>query len=46
MAQDKKYEITVAAESKYLSDQSDEPAGRYVFAYTIRCATPAPSARS
>ena len=35
MAQDKKYEITVAAESKYLSDQSDEPAGRYVFAYTI-----------
>jgi ApaG protein len=35
MAQDKKYEITVAVESKYLSDQSDEPAGRYVFAYTI-----------
>jgi len=35
MAQDKKYEITVAAESKYLADQSDEPAGRYVFAYTI-----------
>ena len=35
MAQDKKYEISVAAESKYLADQSDEPAGRYVFAYTI-----------
>jgi len=35
MAQDTKYEITVAAASKYLPDQSDEPAGRYVFAYTI-----------
>jgi len=35
MAQDSKYEITVAAASKYLPDQSDEPAGRYVFAYTI-----------
>jgi ApaG protein len=35
MTQDRKYEITVAVETKYLSDQSDEPAGRYVFAYTI-----------
>ncbi len=31
----KRYEISVAAESQYLADQSDEPAGRYVFAYTI-----------
>ena len=35
MTLDKKYEISVAAESKYLADQSDEPAGRFVFAYTI-----------
>jgi ApaG protein len=35
MAQDQKYEISVGAESKYLADQSDEPAGRFVFAYTI-----------
>src|SRR5215475_9408117 len=35
MAQDRKYDITVGVETKYLADQSDEPAGRYVFAYTI-----------
>ena len=35
MTLDKKYEISVGAESKYLADQSDEPAGRFVFAYTI-----------
>jgi len=32
---DRKYEITVAPEAQYLADQSDEPAGRFVFAYTI-----------
>jgi ApaG protein len=35
MSPGKKYEISVAAQSQYLPDQSDEPAGRYVFAYTI-----------
>lgn len=35
MSPDRKYEISVAAQSQYLADQSDEPAGRYVFAYTI-----------
>ena len=35
MAQEKRYEITVSAQTRYLADQSDEPAGRYVFAYTI-----------
>ena len=29
------YEITVGAVTQYLADQSDESAGRYVFAYTI-----------
>ena len=35
MAEDKRYEITVSAAVQYLADQSDEKAGRYVFAYTI-----------
>ncbi len=35
MSQAKKYEISVGAQSQYLPDQSDEAAGRYVFAYTI-----------
>ena len=29
------YEIAVSAVTQYLADQSDESAGRYVFAYTI-----------
>ena len=35
MAEHKKYEITVTAGTSYVPDQSDEAAGRYVFAYTI-----------
>jgi hypothetical protein len=35
MAESKKYEISVAAETQYLADQSDPQDGRYVFAYTI-----------
>ena len=35
MAQEKPYDITVDAATQYLADQSDEGAGRYVFAYTI-----------
>jgi ApaG protein len=35
MAQEKQYEVAVSAQTQYLADQSDEPAGRYVFAYTI-----------
>jgi ApaG protein len=35
MAQEKHYEIAVSAATQYLADQSDEAAGRYVFAYTI-----------
>jgi ApaG protein len=35
MAQEKHYEIAVSAATQYLADQSDESAGRYVFAYTI-----------
>jgi ApaG protein len=35
MAQEKRHEISVSASVQYLSDQSDEKAGRYVFAYTI-----------
>jgi ApaG protein len=36
MAQEKQYAIEVAAATQYLVEQSDEAAGRYVFAYTIR----------
>ena len=35
MANEKRHEITVSAAVQYLSDQSDEKSGRYVFAYTI-----------
>jgi ApaG protein len=35
MAHEKRHEISVSALVKYLPDQSDEKAGRYVFAYTI-----------
>ena len=35
MAQEKLYTIVVDAVTQYLADQSDEAAGRYVFAYTI-----------
>jgi ApaG protein len=35
MAEEKLYEIKVSAETQYLAEQSDEAAGRYVFAYTI-----------
>jgi ApaG protein len=36
MAQEKRYDVAVSAEVQYLEDQSDEKAGRYVFAYTIQ----------
>jgi ApaG protein len=32
---DRKYEITVAARTAFVPDQSDVDGGRYVFAYTI-----------
>jgi ApaG protein len=32
---DKKYDITVAARTAFIPDQSDVNSGRYVFAYTI-----------
>jgi len=32
---EKKYEITVAARTAFIPDQSDMDGGRYVFAYTI-----------
>jgi ApaG protein len=35
MAEDKRYEVSVSPQAQYLADQSDEPAGRFVFAYTI-----------
>jgi ApaG protein len=35
MADSKKYEITVTAQSVFIPEQSDEQADRYVFAYTI-----------
>jgi len=30
-----KYDITVSTKTQYLADQSDEAAGKFVFAYTI-----------
>ena len=36
MPDEKQYAIEVAAATQYLAEQSDEAAGRYVFAYTIR----------
>ena len=35
MAREKDYTIEVSAATQYLAEQSDEAAGRYVFAYTI-----------
>ena len=35
MAREKEYAIAVSAATQYLAEQSDEAAGRYVFAYTI-----------
>ncbi len=35
MSDEKQYAIEVAAATQYLAEQSDEAAGRYVFAYTI-----------
>jgi ApaG protein len=36
VAQEKLYAVDVSAAMQYLADQSDETAGRFVFAYTIR----------
>jgi ApaG protein len=36
MAEDKPHAISVSAQTQYLPEQSDETAGRYVFAYTIK----------
>jgi ApaG protein len=35
VAQEKQYAVEVAATTRYLAEQSDEAAGRFVFAYTI-----------
>jgi ApaG protein len=35
MGQEKRYDVAVGAATRYLAEQSDESAGRYVFAYTI-----------
>lgn len=35
MAQEKHYEVVVGTTTRYLADQSDESADRYVFSYTI-----------
>ena len=35
MGNGRRYEMTVSASVQYLSEQSNEKAGRYVFAYTI-----------
>ena len=35
MAREKEYAVAVSAATQYLAEQSDEAAGRYVFAYTI-----------
>jgi ApaG protein len=35
MSENGKYDIRVQARTTYLAEQSDETAGRYVFAYTI-----------
>lgn len=36
MAEHKKYQITVSAQTQFLDDQSDVDKQRYVFAYTMR----------
>jgi len=40
MAQEKLYDIAVSTIAQYLADQSDENAGRFVFAYTITIRNP------
>jgi ApaG protein len=40
MGQEKLYDIAVSAVTQYLADQSDEDAGRFVFAYTITIRNP------
>ena len=40
MGQEKRYDIEVSTATQYLADQSDESAGRYVFAYTITIRNP------
>ena len=40
MGQEKLYDIAVSASTQYLADQSDENAGRFVFAYTITIRNP------
>jgi ApaG protein len=40
VAKEKRYEIAVSAATRYLPEQSDEGAGRYVFAYTITLRNP------
>src|SRR5436190_22726191 len=35
MTSEKRYEVAVSAQTRYLPEQSDEASGRYVFAYTI-----------
>jgi ApaG protein len=36
MAGQQKYDITVTVQTAYVAEQSDEAAGRFVFAYTVR----------
>ena len=40
MGLEKLYDIAVSASTQYLADQSDENAGRFVFAYTITIRNP------
>ncbi len=40
MTQEKRYDIAVSTATRYLAEQSDENAGRYVFAYTITIRNP------
>lgn len=35
MSQDSRYAVTINTKTDYIPEQSDESAGRYVFAYTI-----------
>lgn len=35
MVETRKYEVAVSSQTQYVPEQSDEQAGRYVFAYTI-----------
>jgi ApaG protein len=35
VAEEKQYRVAVSATTQYIAEQSDEAAGRYVFAYTI-----------